>query len=152
MSPRIYKLFTGHYPFHESRLDAQVINKVLTGKRPPRLDSSRLLGLSDEVWQIMERCWKEDRRKRPRISSALQDLKRAFYFSDHSISIPKHLTFDAVVEKGKPKVELGMIDQDLKITLKPVPIASKSPRYLYAMHDSILISSVQIYALKKTPF
>ena len=123
----ICKLFTGRYPFHESRLDAQVTNKVLSGKRPPRLESAKSLGLSDEVWQIMERCWKEDRRKRPRISSALQDLKRAFYFTDQSIPIPKHLTFDIppIREKEKPKVTLGVIDQTLKITLKPIPIASK---------------------------
>ena len=123
----VCKLFTGRYPFHESRLDAQVINKVLSGKRPPRLENAKSLGLSDEVWQIMERCWKEDRRKRPRISSALQDLKRAFYFTDQSIPIPKHLTFDIppIREKEKPKVTLGVIDQTLKVALKPIPIASK---------------------------
>lgn len=116
------KVFTGLYPFHESRLDAQVINKVMTGKRPLQPDYARPLGLTDEVWQIMERCWREDRRKRPRISSALQDLKRAFYFKDASIPIPSHLSFGI----RKPKVTSGVIDQDLKITLKPSPMASKS--------------------------
>lgn len=133
----VHKLFTGRYPFHESRLDAQVINKVLTGKRPPRLNDAKALGMSDEVWQVMERCWREDRRKRPRISSALQDLKRAFYFNDKSIPIPKHLTLDIppAREKAKPIVTLGVIDQDLKITLKPVPIASKSNHSL--VHDRV---------------
>lgn len=76
----------------------------------------------------MERCWREDRRKRPRISAALQDLKRAFYFKGKSIPIPRHLSFDlpSAHWDGKPKVTLGVIGPELKVTLKSMPLASES--------------------------
>ncbi|KAH9832997.1 kinase-like domain-containing protein, partial [Rhodofomes roseus] len=70
----MWELFTGRFPYDESRMDAQVLHKVLMGKRPLRPADATSLGLSTEVWEIMEKCWREDRRKRPRIHFILQDL------------------------------------------------------------------------------
>ncbi|KAH9930606.1 kinase-like domain-containing protein [Fomitopsis serialis] len=123
----MWEVFTERFPFDESRLDAQVINKVLTGKRPLRPTESPPLSMSSEVWGIMEKCWREDRHKRPRISVVLLDLKRAFYFNDKSIPIPHHLELDRYTGPSKDDIVPGTIERRLKITLIPTLIIDILP-------------------------
>ncbi|KAJ7234900.1 kinase-like domain-containing protein, partial [Mycena haematopus] len=55
-----YEIFTGTLPFHELSADVAVMYKVMHGDRPSR--SSSIL---DEVWNVMQECWKEDPQERP---------------------------------------------------------------------------------------
>ncbi|KZT71410.1 kinase-like protein [Daedalea quercina L-15889] len=139
---RTPKVFTGRYPYDESRLDGQVLNKILTGKRPLRPLEAKSLGLSDEVWEVMERCWREDRLRRPRIYVVLQDLKKVFYFNDKCIPTPKHLELDPPAVRSKTPLDIapGVIDKHLKITLTPTPIADLLPEKLNISSGKWLIN------------
>jgi len=47
-----------------------VLIRIVGGQRPPRPEA-RELGLSDSMWGIVERCWKQDPAERPKISEVL---------------------------------------------------------------------------------
>ena len=47
----------------------------MDGVRPKRPEEARCLGFSDELWRIIELCWLEDRKARPRIEDILTSLR-----------------------------------------------------------------------------
>jgi len=61
-----YEIFFGQIPFHEIAHDFRVMNAIMQGKRPPRPDDhrSRVRGLDDGIWNIIEICWARDRDSR----------------------------------------------------------------------------------------
>jgi len=70
--------FTGNIPFSNRRQDVMVIIDILSGVLPSRPDQrASSLGLSDDIWELMENCWKLDFRSRPRMSQVLKRLEKA---------------------------------------------------------------------------
>ncbi|KAJ7798019.1 kinase-like domain-containing protein, partial [Mycena leptocephala] len=66
-----YEIFTGDLPFFDLPNDGAVILKVIQGQRP-----GRSLSIPENVWDLMEECWKRDPEARPsakRIVSRLRD-------------------------------------------------------------------------------
>jgi hypothetical protein len=51
--------------------------KVMSGERPKRPNELRKIGLSDEVWRLVELSWQHEREKRPSISFVLSRLRGA---------------------------------------------------------------------------
>jgi hypothetical protein len=51
-------------PFHDLRLDPQVILAVVSGKRPERPSASHV---EDKIWNLCELCWSGDPSSRPSI-------------------------------------------------------------------------------------
>ena len=47
------------------------------GRRPSRPEEARALGLSDAIWEVVEKCWQKEREERPTISHVLQRLQDA---------------------------------------------------------------------------
>ncbi|KAJ7258840.1 hypothetical protein C8J57DRAFT_1018680, partial [Mycena rebaudengoi] len=59
-------------PFRDSTNDCAAMLKVVEGQRP-----TRSLSIPDNVWDLMEECWKADLEARPsakQIVSRLRDL------------------------------------------------------------------------------
>ncbi|KZT03176.1 kinase-like protein [Laetiporus sulphureus 93-53] len=76
LSMVMWETFTGRVPFDECPRDAMVILKIISGHRPSRPDSPDLkaLGLSDQIWQLMEKCWSREPKDRPCARSVMEDL------------------------------------------------------------------------------
>lgn len=70
----IIELFTGNVPFPELK-DTAMLCRIMAGKRPPRPEGGRGLGLSDSIWKVVEMCWQEERDKRPTIEFVLKRLR-----------------------------------------------------------------------------
>ena len=70
-------MFSGQYPFREISADFQVMFAVKQGKRParPKHDLSRIRGLNDEVWHIIEAGWSQDPGQRPSASHVVEYLR-----------------------------------------------------------------------------
>jgi len=66
-------VLTGLKLFHTLR-DTEILHKVIQGERPPMPTNASDLGISDELWQLLARCWNTDRNKRPQIDEVLQHL------------------------------------------------------------------------------
>ena len=50
---------------------------VLNGRRPPRPQNREILGLSEDVWMLAERCWDGNPSVRPRITDILSFFESA---------------------------------------------------------------------------
>jgi len=70
----VYKVFTGKVPFHNS-IPATVVVDVLSGGRPDRPTKP---SLTDDLWDLTERCWNHDPRRRPEILEVVLRLRTLF--------------------------------------------------------------------------
>lgn len=73
----LWEIFTGRLPFYGYRRDATVMSQILRGITPRRPAKAAILGLSDEVWAVMELCWQTEWQKRPHIVVVYQRLREA---------------------------------------------------------------------------
>ena len=51
--------------------------KVLGGDRPSKPGNAPDLGLSDDIWKMLEDCWEEKRELRPPVKHVLSRVKSA---------------------------------------------------------------------------
>ncbi|OCH94856.1 kinase-like protein [Obba rivulosa] len=84
----MWEVFTGSIPFSNLPRDATVMNKVLSGGRPDRPYQAMGLGLTDDVWEIMQRCWEEDLSARPAACDVLIKLRKSSE-SAETLKIPQ---------------------------------------------------------------
>ena len=72
----VYEVLTTRIPFH---LDADLIvfMHVVEGKRPERPQGVGEAWFTDDVWEILERCWTQQPESRPSIKDVLQCLGKA---------------------------------------------------------------------------
>ena len=66
---------------------------VFGGRRPPRPQNREILGLSEDVWMLVERCWDGDPAVRPLTADTLSFLETA---SSHWVPP----TFEAIANLG----------------------------------------------------
>ena len=72
----VYEVLTRRIPFH---LDADLIAfmHVVEGKRPERPQGVGEAWFTDDVWEVLERCWTQRPESRPSIKDVLQCLGKA---------------------------------------------------------------------------
>ncbi|KAF9645571.1 kinase-like protein [Thelephora ganbajun] len=66
----VYQVLTGEWPFFPKR-EFEVMTAVISGERPPKPENAEEIGLTEVMWDLLEKCWREDRTKRPSISEIL---------------------------------------------------------------------------------
>ena len=83
-----------------------VLGLVLAGKRPSRPTNHDILGLSEDVWLLMEKCWDLDPSIRPRVTDILVQFERASddWVSPTSEAIA-HLGLGLLTGQHPPKTE-----------------------------------------------
>ncbi|KAF8996199.1 kinase-like domain-containing protein, partial [Cyathus striatus] len=76
-----YEVFTGEVPFYEIPREGAVIYRIVKGKKPsrPNLESRTpesvfFLGLTEEMWTLMQHCWKFDPTERLNINEFLERI------------------------------------------------------------------------------
>jgi serine/threonine protein kinase len=72
------ELLTGRHPFANLKRDASVIHNIVVLKlMPTRPEASEVKRwLSDELWELMRRCWSPDAPARPPMSIVTGDMKK----------------------------------------------------------------------------
>ena len=71
----VYEVLSGQVPFSQYHGYA-IVARVLKGKRPGRPLGAEGTWFTDEIWSILERCWKPVPGDRPRIGEVLECLGR----------------------------------------------------------------------------
>jgi len=72
------EIYTGKHPFSEIRNNEKVTQSVLHHNlRPDRPDIDCVLGLTDEVWEIVKDCWRTDPELRPEMGAVVTRLRSA---------------------------------------------------------------------------
>lgn len=69
-------MLTGNAPFNGLNANGVILN-VMNGTRPNRPQLSRELGLSDEIWDIVQLCWREKAFERPKVEEVLAAIRKA---------------------------------------------------------------------------
>lgn len=68
-----YEVFSGRVPFYDRRTAAAVFAVITTNERPPRPAHQEL---SDELWEMIEKCWQKDPSQRPAIQEIVVFLEK----------------------------------------------------------------------------
>jgi len=93
----IYEVLSGKVPFYRHHGYAVVV-KVLRGERPGKPKGVNGTWLTNEVWGILERCWKHTPGDRPGIKDVLQCLRNA----SRSWTPPSPRTIPSLPVKDSP--------------------------------------------------
>lgn len=68
-----FQIFSGHVPFHDRQETAAVITVITTNERPLRPVHQEL---SDQLWEMIEKCWQKDPLQRPTIREVDEFLEK----------------------------------------------------------------------------
>jgi len=65
------EVFTGKIPFDEQKNEAVVL-RISRGGRPDMPGNAQALGLTAEMWELLESCWHQNPKKRPTMGEVVR--------------------------------------------------------------------------------
>ena len=74
------EVFTGKVPFDKQKNEAVVVS-ILEGSRPKMPENAQAVGLTGEMWNLLESCWRQDPKKRPTMEEVVRRWQR---FVEHN--------------------------------------------------------------------
>ena len=74
------EVFTGKAPFDKQKNEAVVVS-ILEGSRPKMPENAQAVGLTGEMWNLLESCWRQDSKKRPTMEEVVRRWQR---FVEHN--------------------------------------------------------------------
>jgi hypothetical protein len=92
-----------------------VILKVINGERPSRPEGSLELGLTDDIWELVQKCWRHDRETRPQISFVLNRLRAC------APRIPRHERLSDFDPNSQESIDIvrSILDGPLDVVFAP---------------------------------
>ena len=81
------EVFTGKIPFEERKNQA-VVHRISQGGRPGMPGHSEAVGLTVEIWNLLESCWQQDPKKRPAMEGVVRRWRK-FLADDDSVLFPE---------------------------------------------------------------
>jgi len=69
------EVFTGKIPFGEQKNEAVVL-RISRGGRPEMPENAQAVGLTDEIWKLLESCWQQNPKKRPTMEEVVRRWER----------------------------------------------------------------------------
>ena len=71
----ILEVLTGQYPFQHDN-DFVVMRKIVKGKHPMRPQGAEAVWFTDDLWEMLEKCWSPQPKLRPIARTILEHLER----------------------------------------------------------------------------
>ena len=72
----VYEVLSGQKPF-PGYMDITVMQKVIRDERPQRPQGARGVWFNNDIWEMLELCWRAERDDRPSLETLLQCLEGA---------------------------------------------------------------------------
>lgn len=73
----VYEVLTGRTPFAgEGRWFAEIIMGVMKGNRPSKPENAEDIGFGKGTWELIQRCWNENRDGRPTVDVISKHFQR----------------------------------------------------------------------------
>ena len=72
----IFQVLTGRLPFPGLGM-AEIVMNVVQGVRPTKPENASAVGLSDLLWDFVQRCWDGEVKLRPKVAEVVSQLGRA---------------------------------------------------------------------------
>lgn len=73
----LLQVLCGHYPYEEIQNNILLVNAIVEGDRPMKPEGAARLGFNNELWTLIELCWREARAQRPRVEEIITCLNGA---------------------------------------------------------------------------
>ena len=106
------KIFTGKFPFYEHKREGPIVLAIIAGRRPSRPNQTKLPGLDDNVWKLIEDCWKADPTQRPEMSTVLPIVEEFLRNSPQPSNYPENLQASEVIEESTDEEGLEHSDSN----------------------------------------
>ena len=74
---RVYQVLCGTPPYWEIQNIGAVIIAIMNGGRPRKPEAMESIGFTNEMWEIIQRCWSVDLSARPDVGTVLSHLNHA---------------------------------------------------------------------------
>ena len=69
------EVFTGKIPFEKQKTQTAA-QKIAKGGRPEMPGNAQEVGLTGEMWKLLESCWQQDPRKRPKMEEVVKEWEK----------------------------------------------------------------------------
>jgi len=69
------EVFTGKIPFEDQKNEAVVL-RISRGGRPEMPGDAQAVGLTDEMWKVLESCWQQNPKRRPTMEEVVRRWQR----------------------------------------------------------------------------
>ena len=69
------EVFTGKIPFEEQKNEAVVL-RISRGGRPEMPGNAQAVGLTTEIWKLLESCWHQNPKKRPTMEEVVRRWRK----------------------------------------------------------------------------
>jgi len=99
----IYEVLSGHVPFYK-KSDHAPVPRILKGERPERPQGIEGVLFMDDIWGILESCWKPAPGDRPTVDRVLQCLEEA---SGFWTPLPPLSPASSISDISTPESEMG---------------------------------------------
>ena len=76
------EVFTGKIPFEEQKNEAVVL-RISRGGRPEMPENAQAVGLTDEIWKVLESCWQQNPKKRPMMDEVVGRWRKFIEHDDN---------------------------------------------------------------------
>lgn len=113
----IYEVLSRRVPFYQ-HADFSVFEKVIQGDRPERPEGAEGVWFTDDIWEVLERCWVPTPRDRPSVGDVLRCLGKTlappFHITSTRDSPTKRATFQNATA-GSDASEINPIETLLQL-------------------------------------
>ena len=75
------EVFTGKVPFEEQKNEAVVL-RISRGGRPELPANAQAVGLTGEIWKLLESCWQQNPKKRPTMEEVVRIWQKFVQYND----------------------------------------------------------------------
>lgn len=145
------KIFAGTAPFAQVRNFGAILLKVMNGLRPARpTDPSawRTGCLTENIWLLMEDCWKGDPGARPTLQQAIERLRPELIQDERSTR--SGITMPSVRFRGRMRMRepLEMMTVALNLLSNVGTIVETLPDPPYAFILLTIVESTSIFVLE----
>ena len=79
------EVFTGKIPFEKQENEA-VAFLILEGSRPEMPENAQAVGLTSEMWEIIEVCWQQDPVERPTTDEVTRRWQKFTEYEDYVVT------------------------------------------------------------------
>jgi len=119
----ILEVLTGQRPFQHDR-DVVVMMDVIKGRHPERPQGAEAPWFTDDLWEMLKKCWSPQPKLRPTVETILEHLERGS-MAWQPVPPTADDKFQADSNGGSVQTETSDIDQVLQQTTPPVDASKK---------------------------
>jgi len=105
------EVFTGKIPFEEQKNEAVVL-QISRGGRPVMPRNAQAMGLTTEMWKLLESCWQHNPKKRPTMNEIVRRWKTFVEHDDDNGVITECVIITSVIlaSSSQPPIGLGNLN------------------------------------------